>query len=155
MAYTTTTSTYPVSVRLTDPFWTSTIAFKTSLSATGAPILNINAANTNVPLKERQRMVTVIYEVGELRGDGACLIGLDSCFIRRRLGTCTAIYPKVLSLPPWLANTLLLKRLKFTLGRNGRRTRTYVRMGSFSPRRLIDQITTERRPHYHSHKETA
>ncbi|KAG8732829.1 hypothetical protein FRC12_019121, partial [Ceratobasidium sp. 428] len=30
----------------------------TSLSATGAPILNINAANTNVPLKERQRMVT-------------------------------------------------------------------------------------------------
>ncbi|QRV73177.1 exonuclease domain protein [Ceratobasidium sp. AG-Ba] len=34
----------------------------TSLSPTGAPILNINAANTNVPLKERQRMVTVIYE---------------------------------------------------------------------------------------------
>ncbi|KAG9097401.1 hypothetical protein FRC06_007589 [Ceratobasidium sp. 370] len=34
----------------------------TSLSATGAPILNINAANTNVPLKERQKMVTVIYE---------------------------------------------------------------------------------------------
>ncbi|KAG9088341.1 hypothetical protein FRC07_012602, partial [Ceratobasidium sp. 392] len=28
----------------------------TSLSPTGAPILNINAANTNVPLKERQRM---------------------------------------------------------------------------------------------------
>ncbi|KAF8743385.1 EXOIII protein, partial [Rhizoctonia solani] len=34
----------------------------TSLSPTGAPILNINAANTNVPLKERQRMATVIYE---------------------------------------------------------------------------------------------
>ncbi|KAG8686096.1 RNA exonuclease 3, partial [Ceratobasidium sp. 394] len=35
---------------------------QTSLSATGAPILNINAANTNVPLIERQKMVTVIYE---------------------------------------------------------------------------------------------
>ncbi|KAJ1309204.1 hypothetical protein OPQ81_004873 [Rhizoctonia solani] len=34
----------------------------TSLSPTGAPILNINAANTNVPLKERQRMATIIYE---------------------------------------------------------------------------------------------
>lgn len=75
---TTTTSTIPVSVRLTEPFWLSTLAFKTSLSASGAPVLNINAANTNVPLKERQRMVTVIYEVGELRGYSACLIGLDS-----------------------------------------------------------------------------
>ncbi|CAE6486664.1 unnamed protein product [Rhizoctonia solani] len=49
-------------LRLIDPYFINVASIKTSLSPTGAPILNINAANTNVPLKERQRMATVIYE---------------------------------------------------------------------------------------------
>ncbi|CAE6365258.1 unnamed protein product [Rhizoctonia solani] len=57
-----TTISHTVALRLIDPYFINVASIKTSLSPTGAPILNINAANTNVPLKERQRMATVIYE---------------------------------------------------------------------------------------------
>jgi hypothetical protein len=95
--------------------------FKTSLSATGAPVLNINAANTNVPLKERQRMVTVVYEVRFLTWT------LFVYLLPGRLfESCIAISQTALILLLCRVGMRSPKRPKFTPGLKERRTRTCV-----------------------------